>query len=105
MSASRAPSAKTCCATSARTPRSRASWAWNAASISTTTITAWATSPGTSLICRLIFLIRLLKLDTVFCYDPWGHDEENPDHWVLSRSVEAACWMAGRVHDYPEQFA
>ena len=57
------------------------------------------------LICRLIFLIRLLKLDTIFCYDPWGHDEENPDHWVLSRCVEAACWMAGRVHDYPEQFA
>jgi hypothetical protein len=24
------------------------------------------------LICRLIFLIRLLKLDTVFCYDPLG---------------------------------
>lgn len=57
------------------------------------------------LICRLIFLIRLLKLDTVFCYDPWGHDEENPDHYVLARCVEAACWMAGRVHDYPEQFA
>jgi LmbE family N-acetylglucosaminyl deacetylase len=57
------------------------------------------------LICRLIFLIRLLKLDTIFCYDPWGHDEENPDHYVLSRCVEAACWMAGRVHDYPEQFA
>jgi LmbE family N-acetylglucosaminyl deacetylase len=57
------------------------------------------------LICRLIFLIRLLKLDMVFCYDPWGHDEENPDHYVLARCVEAACWMAGRVHDYPEQFA
>src|SRR5579864_216530 len=57
------------------------------------------------LICRLIFLVRLLKLNTIFCYDPWGHDEENPDHYVLSRCVEAACWMAGRVHDYPEQFA
>jgi LmbE family N-acetylglucosaminyl deacetylase len=57
------------------------------------------------LICRLIFLFRLLKVDTVLCYDPWGHDEENPDHYVLSRCVEAACWMAGRVHDYPEQFA
>src|SRR6267142_6747452 len=57
------------------------------------------------LICRLIFLIRLLKLDTVFCYDPWGHDEENPDHYVLGHCVEAACWMAGREHDYPEQFA
>lgn len=55
------------------------------------------------LICRLIFLIRLLKIDTVFCYDPWAHDEENPDHYVLGHCVEAACWMAGRVHDYPEQ--
>jgi|SRR6185369_13450406 LmbE family N-acetylglucosaminyl deacetylase len=54
---------------------------------------------------RLIFLFRLLKVDTVFCYDPWGHDEENPDHYVLGHCVEAACWMAGRDHDYPEQFA
>src|SRR5450432_2348438 len=57
------------------------------------------------LICRLIFLVRALKVDTVFCYDPWGHDEENPDRYVLGHCVEAACWMAGRVHDYPEQFA
>ena len=61
--------------------------------------------PRDELICRLIFLIRLLKIDTVFCYDPWGHDEENPDHYVLGHCVEAASWMAGRVHDYPEQFA
>jgi len=57
------------------------------------------------LICRLIFLFRLLKVDTILCYDPWRPDEENPDHEVLARCVEAACWMAGRVHDYPEQFA
>src|ERR1043165_350527 len=57
------------------------------------------------LICRLIFLIRFLKIDTVFCYDPWAHDEENPDHYVLGHCVEAASWMAGRVHDYPEQIA
>src|SRR5450432_4071939 len=57
------------------------------------------------LICRLIFLVRALKVDTVFCYDPWGHDEENPDRYVLGHCVEAACWMAGRVLDYPEQFA
>jgi LmbE family N-acetylglucosaminyl deacetylase len=55
--------------------------------------------------CRLIFLIRLLKIDTVICWDPWAHDEENPDHAVIARGVEAACWMAGRDHDYPEQFA
>jgi LmbE family N-acetylglucosaminyl deacetylase len=59
----------------------------------------------TELQLRLIFLFRLLKVDTVFCYDPWGHDEENPDHYVLGQCVEAACWMAGREHDYPEQFA
>jgi LmbE family N-acetylglucosaminyl deacetylase len=57
------------------------------------------------LICRLIFLIRLVKADTVVCWDPWGHDEENPDHLMLARGVEAACWMAGRAHDYEEQFA
>src|SRR5438034_1606721 len=57
------------------------------------------------LICRLIFLIRLLRVDTVICWDPWAHDEENPDHYVIARGVEAACWMAGREHDYPEQFA
>ncbi len=55
--------------------------------------------------CRLIFLIRLLKADTVVCWDPWAHDEENPDHYETARGVEAACWMAGRDHDYPEQFA
>jgi LmbE family N-acetylglucosaminyl deacetylase len=55
--------------------------------------------------CRLIFLIRLLKVDTVVCWDPWAHDEEKPDHAQIARGVEAACWMAGRSHDYPEQFA
>jgi LmbE family N-acetylglucosaminyl deacetylase len=57
------------------------------------------------LICRLVFLIRLLKVDTVVCWDPWAHDEENPDHYTLAKGVEAACWMAGRAHDYPEHFA
>ena len=57
------------------------------------------------LMCRLIFLIRLLKVDTVVCWDPWAHDEENPDHYMLARAVEAACWIAGRKHDYPEQLA
>src|SRR5713226_9731217 len=61
--------------------------------------------PLNELICRLIFLIRLLKVDTVVCWDPWAHDEENPDHTQIARGVEAACWMAGRAHDYPEQFA
>ena len=53
---------------------------------------------------RLIFLIRLLKIDTVICYDPVAHYEENPDHYVTSQSVEAACWMAAGTKDYPEHF-
>src|SRR5205823_2926682 len=57
------------------------------------------------IICRLILIIRLVKADTVVCWDPWAHDEENPDHYMLARAVEAACWMAGRPHDYPEQLA
>lgn len=51
---------------------------------------------------RLIFLIRLLKVDTIICYDPWGLYEENPDHYVTAQVVEAACWMAGMGKDYPE---
>ena len=39
---------------------------------------------------RLIFLFRLLKVDTVICYDPWGHYEENPDHYLTAKAVEAA---------------
>lgn len=52
---------------------------------------------------RLIFLFRLLKVDTLVSYDPWGLYEENPDHYVTARAVEAARWMAGAIADYPEQ--
>ena len=51
---------------------------------------------------RLIFLFRVLKVDTVIGYDPWGHYEENPDHYITAQAVEAACWMAGGGKDYPE---
>jgi len=53
---------------------------------------------------RLIFLVRLLKIDTVITYDPWGAYEENPDHYFTAQGVEAACWMAGGDKDYPEHF-
>lgn len=54
---------------------------------------------------RLIFIIRAVKADTVVCWDPWAHDEENPDHYMLARALEAACWIAGRDHDFTEHFA
>lgn len=61
--------------------------------------------PLNELIMRLILIIRIVKADTVVCWDPWAHDEENPDHYMIARGIEAATWMAGRMHDYPEQFA
>jgi LmbE family N-acetylglucosaminyl deacetylase len=52
---------------------------------------------------RLIFLFRLLKVDTIITWDPWEHYEENPDHIATAHAVEAARWMAGMSTDYPEQ--
>lgn len=51
---------------------------------------------------RLMTLFRFLRVDTVISYDPWGHYEENPDHYLTAQAVEAACWMAGRRLDLPE---
>jgi len=53
---------------------------------------------------RFIFLFRFLKVDTIISMDPWGIYEENPDHYVTGRAVEAARWIAG-TNDYPEHFA
>lgn len=58
----------------------------------------------TELRSRLVFIFRLMKVDTVISYDPWGHYEENPDHYVTAQAVEAACWMAGGRWDLPEHF-
>jgi LmbE family N-acetylglucosaminyl deacetylase len=51
---------------------------------------------------RLIFLFRFLKVDTIVSFNPWGHGEENPDHWVTGRAVEEACWMCGVPNDFHE---
>jgi len=51
---------------------------------------------------RLVFLYRFLKVDTVITFNPWGHGEENPDHWITGRVAEEACWMSGMGNDYPE---
>ena len=56
------------------------------------------------LIGRFIFLFRACKVDTIICRDPWGHYEENPDHYVTGRACEAARWLAGNK-DYDEHFA
>jgi LmbE family N-acetylglucosaminyl deacetylase len=51
---------------------------------------------------RLIFLFRLLRVDTILTMDPYNHYDENPDHLVVGRAAEAACWMAAGGRDYPE---
>jgi len=51
---------------------------------------------------RLISLFRFLKVDTVVSFDPCGHYEENPDHYVTAMAVEQACWMAGSRMDLME---
>ncbi len=53
---------------------------------------------------RLVFIFRAMKVDTVIGYDPWGHYEENPDHYVTAQAVEAACWMSGGAWDLTEHF-
>ena len=51
---------------------------------------------------RMIFIFRAVKANTVVSFNPWGHGEENPDHWVTGKAVEEAAWMAGVETDYPE---
>ncbi|HYM10725.1 MAG TPA: PIG-L family deacetylase [Bryobacterales bacterium] len=51
---------------------------------------------------RLILIFRMLKVDTIISFNPWGHGEENPDHWVTGRAVEEACWMASMPNDFHE---
>ena len=53
---------------------------------------------------RLIFLFRLLQVNTVVCMDPYNHYDENPDHIVAGKAVESACWMSGSEKDYPEHY-
>lgn len=53
---------------------------------------------------RLIFLFRVLQVDTLITMDPYNHYEENPDHLVAGRAAEAACWLSGTGKDYPEHY-
>lgn len=53
---------------------------------------------------RLVFLFRVLKIDTVLVYDPSALYERNPDHYTTAKAVESACWMAASSWDYPEHF-
>ena len=62
---------------------------------------AW---PIVEIRARLIFLFRVLKVDTVIVYDPSSLYERNPDHTITAKAVEGAFWMASSRWDYPEHF-
>jgi LmbE family N-acetylglucosaminyl deacetylase len=62
---------------------------------------AW---PLVEIRARLVFLFRLLKVDTLIVYDPSSLYERNPDHYITARAVESAAWMAASSWDYPEHF-
>ena len=57
---------------------------------------------------RLILLFRHLQVNTVIAMDPYNHYDENPDHIVAGKVVEAANWMSAAKSfgwgDYPEHF-
>jgi LmbE family N-acetylglucosaminyl deacetylase len=53
----------------------------------------------TDLRSRLILIFRMLKVDTVISFNPWGPWEEDPDRLATGRAVEEASWMAGAVAD------
>ena len=55
--------------------------------------------------CRLVYLIRRLKIDTILTFNPRAEGERNPDHWMTGQAAEAASWMAGMDKDYPEQLS
>jgi LmbE family N-acetylglucosaminyl deacetylase len=53
---------------------------------------------------RLIFLFRMLQVNTLVAMDPYNHYDENPDHIVVGKAAEGACWMAAGRKDYPEHY-
>jgi LmbE family N-acetylglucosaminyl deacetylase len=51
---------------------------------------------------RLIFILRMLKADTVISFDPLAAPEKDGDHAATGRAVEDACGMCGSETDFEE---
>src|SRR5882724_5713891 len=50
---------------------------------------------------RLIFILRMLKADTVISFDPESAEKDG-DHAATARTVEEACAMCGSPSDFSE---
>ncbi len=58
---------------------------------------------STDLRSRMILIFRMLKVDTVISFNPWGPWEGDSDRLVTGRAAEEAGWMSGAVaEDNPE---
>jgi LmbE family N-acetylglucosaminyl deacetylase len=53
---------------------------------------------------RIVFILRMLKADTVISYFPQEEITENPDHTITGRAVEQACQLTHVTASYPEHF-
>ncbi len=51
---------------------------------------------------RLIYLFRMLQVDTIMSHNPWQHSNQNPDHTVTGHAVRGSWWTASEGADYPE---
>ena len=52
---------------------------------------------------RLVLLFRMLKADTVICFNPSAKDDDK-DHHATAYAVEEAIPMAGQDRDFQEHF-
>jgi LmbE family N-acetylglucosaminyl deacetylase len=64
----------------------------------------WNDTAYVEMRARLVYLFRLLKVDTVICDDPFAHYEENPDHFETARCAAESCLLAGDQLTFPEHF-
>jgi LmbE family N-acetylglucosaminyl deacetylase len=51
---------------------------------------------------RIVFILRMLKADTVISFDPSAPGEKDGDHKATGRAVEDACLMCGSQSDFAE---
>ncbi|MFC1650334.1 PIG-L deacetylase family protein [Candidatus Latescibacterota bacterium] len=57
---------------------------------------------SSTILSRLIYILRWLKVDTAISFLPFAFGERNSDHLVTGRTVEQACYMSGMEYEYPE---
>ena len=60
--------------------------------------------PPTEIRARLVYLYRLLRVDTILTFDPDGLFETNPEHTYTGKLAEYCCYLSGNYLDLPEHY-